>query len=187
MLLVIFWQEYSKYFLFSFFAIRNDIRSGTLESSPSLGIVVSQLKNCVEYYNREKGAYDALLRQRKALEASLNINQKGNCNSHPKVAATNNHMTNVLILIPFFSIDQQQYETLSEKLLNKQDELKYCIFLTENCLYLLWAHLDFFMLRAISVNPLQFNKLLNRTYDCKLLLKSAVCKFSSINLKKKKN
>lgn len=64
-------------------------------------------------------------------------------------------------------IDQQQYETLSEKLVNKQDELKYCIFLTENCLYLLWAHLDFFMLRAISVNPLQFNKSMNRNYDCK--------------------
>lgn len=61
-----------------FLLIRNEIRSGTLETSPSLGIVVSQLKNCVEYYNREKGAYDGLLRQRKALEASLNINQRGN-------------------------------------------------------------------------------------------------------------
>lgn len=57
---------------------RNEMRSGTLETSPSLGIVVSQLKNCVEYYNREKCAYDALLRQRKALEGSLHINQRGN-------------------------------------------------------------------------------------------------------------
>lgn len=48
-----------------------------METSPSLGIIVSQLKNCVEYYNREKCAHDALLRQRKSLEASLNINQKG--------------------------------------------------------------------------------------------------------------
>lgn len=47
---------------------------------------------------------------------------------------------------------------------NKQHELKYCIFLTENCLYLLWAHLDFFMLRAISVNSLQFS---NSLIDCK--------------------
>lgn len=70
------------------------------------------------------------------------------------------------------STDQQQYESLSEKLLNKQDELKYCIFLTENCLYLLWAHLDFFMLRAISVNPLQFNKTLNKAYDCKYIQNS---------------
>lgn len=60
-----------------FIHFRNEMRSGTLETSPSLGIVVSQLKNCVEYYNREKCAYDALLRQRKALEGSLHINQRG--------------------------------------------------------------------------------------------------------------
>lgn len=43
---------------------------------------MSQLKNCVEYYNREKRAYDGLLRQRKALEASLNINQRGNLTAY---------------------------------------------------------------------------------------------------------
>lgn len=43
---------------------------------------MSQLKNCVEYYNREKRAYDGLLRQRKALEASLNINQRGNSTAY---------------------------------------------------------------------------------------------------------
>lgn len=66
-----------------------------------------------------------------------------------------------------FISDQQQYDSLADKLLDKQNELKYCIFLTENCLYLLWAHLDFFMLRAISVNALQFNNSLSNTYDCK--------------------
>lgn len=50
-----------------------------------------------------------------------------------------------------------QFDLLTEKLANKQQELKYCIFLTENCLYLLWAHLDYYMLRAISVNQLQLN------------------------------
>lgn len=55
----------------------NEIRLGTLEASPSLGIVVSQLKNCVEYYNREKHAYDGLKRQRDSLISSLHINQKG--------------------------------------------------------------------------------------------------------------
>lgn len=56
---------------------RNEIRSGTLEASPSLGIVLSQLKNCVEYYNREKHAYDALLRQRSSLASGVNINSEG--------------------------------------------------------------------------------------------------------------
>lgn len=46
---------------------RNGGRTGTIEATPNLGIVVSQLKNCVEYYNREKLSYDALLRQRSAL------------------------------------------------------------------------------------------------------------------------
>lgn len=118
---------------------RNETRPGSLETSPSLGIVVSQLRNCVEYYNREKYGYDALVRQRKSLESSLHINQK----------------------------DQLQYETISEKLHNKHDELKYCIFLTENCLYLLWAHLDFFMYRAISMNSTQFGKTFNNSMDCK--------------------
>lgn len=101
--------------------------------------MVSQLRNCVEYYNREKYGYDALLRQRKSLESSLHINQK----------------------------DHQQYETISEKLHNKHDELNYCIFLTENCLYLLWAHLDFFMFRAISMNTTQFGKTFSATFDSK--------------------
>lgn len=62
--------------------------------------------------------------------------------------------------------DQPQYDVITDKLQYKQQELKYSIFITENCLYLLWAHLDFFMLRAISVNYLQQNgNLLN---DCKL-------------------
>lgn len=55
---------------------------------------------------------------------------------------------------------------------NKQHELKYCIFLSENCLYLLWAHLDFFMLRAISVNMLQMNQSLSSSstaFDCKCI------------------
>lgn len=40
----------------------------------------------------------------------------------------------------------------------KQNEMRLCIFLAEHCLYLLWAHLDFYMLRAVSVNALQFNQ-----------------------------
>lgn len=63
--------------------------------------------------------------------------------------------------------DQTQFDLLTEKLIDKQQELKYCIFLTENCLYLLWAHLDYYMLRAISVTPLQFNHSLNSTFDGK--------------------
>lgn len=40
----------------------------------------------------------------------------------------------------------------------KKNELKLCVFIVEHCLYLLWAHLDYYMLRAIPVDPLKFNK-----------------------------
>lgn len=99
----------------------------TIETSPDLGVVVAQLKNCVEYYNREKMSYDALLRQR---------------NSLPNLSLDANVQTN--------------YNHLTERLAMKQQELKLCVFITEHCLYLLWAHLDYYMLR--SINPtLQFN------------------------------
>lgn len=48
-------------------------------------------------------------------------------------------------------------------LTNKRTELNLCIFLTEHCLYLLWTHLDFYMLRAISVNSIQLNSIGRKT------------------------
>lgn len=133
---------------------------GTLKASPCLGIVVSQLKNCVEYYNREKRAFDGLKRQRDSLISSLHINQKGKTHNH-----WSHHIANQWFSTHrhhnFHSTDQRQFDFLTELLHSKQRELKYCIFLTENCLYLLWAHLDFFMLRAISVNSSQFKNAKN--------------------------
>lgn len=60
--------------------------------------------------------------------------------------------------LDFNSTDEAQLEQLTQKLMAKQIELRLCIFLAEHCLYLLWAHLDFYMLRAVSVNALQFNR-----------------------------
>jgi hypothetical protein len=37
--------------------------------------------------------------------------------------------------------------TLQVKL--KREELEYCSFLIENCLYLVWCHLDYYMLRSL--------------------------------------
>lgn len=98
----------------------------TLKSTPSLGLIVSQLKNCVEHQNREKKNYEELLRQK---------------NSLPNLSLD----TNI----------QNQFEDLNIKLRDKREELKLCLFLSEQCLYLLWAHLDYYMLRAVPVNALQ--------------------------------
>lgn len=41
-----------------------------------------------------------------------------------------------------------QHLTLRVKF--KHRELEYCSFLIENCLYLVWCHLDYYMLRSLS-------------------------------------
>lgn len=99
----------------------------TIETSPDISVVVVQLKNCVEFYNREKLSYDGLTRQRNAL--------------------------------PTISLDANvtlQHQQLTERLIAKHQELKLCVLITEHCLYLLWAHLDYYMLRVIAPT-LQFN------------------------------
>lgn len=60
-------QHYFKVIFLIIVHFRNDIHSGTLEVSPSIGLVVSQLKYTVEYFNREKHAQDSLLLQRNSL------------------------------------------------------------------------------------------------------------------------
>lgn len=57
--------------------------------------------------------------------------------------------------------DEIQFEQLTEKLAAKQTELRLCVFLVEHCLYLLWAHLDYYMLHAVPVQTSynhQFNQ-----------------------------
>lgn len=51
-----------------------------------------------------------------------------------------------------------QQRTMYERLLEKRAELKLCVFIAEHCLYLLWAHLDYYMLRAVPVDPLGFTQ-----------------------------
>uniref|UniRef100_A0A1B0CE99 Nuclear pore complex protein n=1 Tax=Lutzomyia longipalpis TaxID=7200 RepID=A0A1B0CE99_LUTLO len=81
-----------------------DGRNNTLEVSPNLGIIITQLKCIVQHYR-----------------------------------------------------PLQFYTNTKETIKQKQEELKLCIFIAEHCLYLLWAHLDFYMLRALPVDTLQLN------------------------------
>lgn len=98
-----------------------------IETSPNISVVVSQLKNCVDFHNREKVSYDSMMRQRNTL--------------------------------PGISLDAnvaQQHQQLTEKLIGKSQELRLSVFIVEHCMYLLWAHLDYYMLRAITP-ALQFS------------------------------
>jgi nuclear pore complex protein Nup205 len=109
--------------------------SAAAASSPDLSIVVAQLKHCVDYYNREKQTYDTLQRQKNNL--------------------------------PTISLDvsvAQQHQVLTDQLFAKNEILKLCVFTIENCVYLLWSHLDYYMLRALTP-ALQLNGFASMTND----------------------
>lgn len=48
-----------------------------------------------------------------------------------------------------FLIREQALHTLQQRLRAKEQEMEYCTFLIETCLYLIWSHLDYYMLRAV--------------------------------------
>lgn len=94
--------------------------------SPNLGVVIAQLKAVVRFYAAEKVAHDSLHRQIGSLST---------------VHLENNGRT--------------QQKWMRERLQEKRNEMRLCVFIVEHCLYLLWAHLDYYMLRAVPVDPLQ--------------------------------
>lgn len=98
--------------------------------SPNLGVVIAQLKSVVRFYATEKVALDSLQRQISSLSMVQLESQNG----------------------------RTQQRTMYERLLEKRAELKLCVFIAEHCLYLLWAHLDYYMLRAVPVDPLGFTQ-----------------------------
>lgn len=84
---------------------------------------MSQLRNCVEHFNREKVTLESLKRQKSSTSS--------------------------------FTLDpnaQTQQTSLNDRLSDKQNELKLTAFIVEQSLYLLWAHLDFYMLKAVGLN-----------------------------------
>lgn len=75
----------------------------------------------MDFYNKEKSTYDSILRQKNLLPSlNLDINIKS------------------------------QHTSLAERIADKQNELKLSVFIVEQCLYILWAHLDFYMLKAVG-------------------------------------
>lgn len=57
----------------------------------------------------------------------------------------------------FVVADEVQFDQLTDKLSAKNHELKLCVFLVEHCLYLLWAHLDYYMLHASKAHSTHLN------------------------------
>lgn len=103
----------------------------------SLGVIVTQLVQCVAHYHRER--------------ANVNL-LSSTLSSVPSLTSTA-----LQDYLPEGSKNVQSLEELqylastevSERLADKKLELSRCLFIIEHCFYLIWSHLDYYMLRAI--------------------------------------
>lgn len=115
------------------------LREGHMGEStvPNLGVVVQQLVQCVEHHHLEKAALDLLSRK---LASVPNMNSTELKEFLPEGSINTGNVAENRSLAA-------QHLSLQLKL--KHQELRYCSFLIENCLYLVWCHLDYYMLRSL--------------------------------------
>ncbi|XP_019753417.1 nuclear pore complex protein Nup205 [Dendroctonus ponderosae] len=109
------------------------------EQEPSLGLVVQQLIYTVTYIQQRKVTFDLLARKLQDVPDMNSMDLREFIEDHLEMAD--------------LSVKRERaFEIISEKLEKKKKEMEYCSFIIENALYLIWAHLDYFMLRA-TPNP----------------------------------
>lgn len=106
------------------------------EQNPSIGVVIQQLMNCVNYYHKEKVTIDNLKRKVTQIPTMNSVDLK---EFVPAPTRTFN----------IYVIREGALKNLTERLKYKEQEMEYTSFLIENCLYLIWSHLDYYMLKAI--------------------------------------
>lgn len=104
--------------------------------SPSLGVVFEHLINTVRYQQQEKQTFNFLKKQ---------------CNDIPNMntAELKECLKEVEDLPSIRFAREHAMMVFTEKLKSKQQEMEYCAFIIEHCLYIVWIHLDYFMLKAI--------------------------------------
>ncbi|CAH1259504.1 unnamed protein product [Diabrotica balteata] len=110
--------------------------SGNNEQDPSLGIVVQELISVVNLHHQERVAHELLIRELKDIP---------NKNS----AELKEYLNESLDMVDILSMREKAYDIVSERLEKKKKEINYCAYIIDNCLYLIWIHLDFYMLKAI--------------------------------------
>ncbi|KAF5282238.1 hypothetical protein FQA39_LY17658 [Lamprigera yunnana] len=101
----------------------------------NLGIIVQHLLTIVTYYHEEKTMLDFL--ERKVDE----------------IPTMNSTDLNKLLNLPesrnLESTRQRALDFVCDKLSKKKQEFDSCLFIIDNLLYVLWSHLDYYMLRTI--------------------------------------
>lgn len=106
------------------------------DHSPSLGTIIQQLINMVNYYHKEKLTLDFLRRKMIEIPDMNTVQLK-------EIIITPHQIYDLNIL------KENASEIVNDKLKMKKSEIHYCNFAIEHCLYLIWSHLDYYMLKAI--------------------------------------
>lgn len=109
---------------------------GFTDQAPSLGIILDHLIHVVQYQNKEKNTYVFLSRKINEISEMSTMELKEFLSYLP-------HSYNVNLM------REHALAMVSDKLLRKKKEMEYCTFIIEHCMYIIWAHLDYYMLKAI--------------------------------------
>lgn len=121
--------------------------------NPLLGHIVQQLTESVNHYHRESSLLSQLNRKISSVHSMTS--------SELQQFLPAGYVTNDLN-----SLKDTRFaaaKVIKKRLEQKTLELEYCSFLIENCLYIIWSHLDFFMLRALPKPKQGFDFDLNKT------------------------
>lgn len=122
-------------------SLRDSVRSASRhtafgDQTPTLGVILEHLIHVVKYQQKEHSTYMFLNNKVKEIPEMNTIELKEFISGLEQSYNVNTMRENALAIV-------------SEKLAKKRQEMDYCAFIIEHCLYLIWAHLDYFMLKAI--------------------------------------
>lgn len=107
-----------------------------VDKSPTLGVLVQHLVYIVGYYHEEKTTLDFLQTKAKEIPDMSSADLKEFLKLSDGVYDVSVARENAL-------------ELVADRLRKKKEEFEYCALIIDNLLYLLWVHLDYYMLRAI--------------------------------------
>ncbi|CAH0547709.1 unnamed protein product [Brassicogethes aeneus] len=116
--------------------LRNYSSTNQEQEQQSLGVIVQQLMSTVNYQHQEKVTYDMLVRKLSEI-------------ADMKSGDLRQFIDESMEMSDLSAKKEKAYEVISDRLEKKKKEMEYCSFIIENSLYLIWTHLDYYMLKAI--------------------------------------
>ncbi|KAB0795840.1 hypothetical protein PPYR_09901 [Photinus pyralis] len=111
------------------------LTSKTTSDRTTLGVVVQHLVTIVNYWHEENVTLKFLIRKSNDIPTMTTVELK--------------KFMNLTEIQNIEAVRENAADIIADKLKKKRQEFDYCAFLIDNLLYILWLHLDYYMLRAI--------------------------------------